>query len=77
MDNPVFLARSDTYLQDGPLVLREKKGTLKIVKNEFSAQLFVPAKPFTICHFLEKENPHSFFSFFISSNFEFYLMNSP
>ena len=38
--------------------------------------IFVPAKRSKFAIFIEKENPHSFFSFFISSNFEFYLMLS-
>ena len=45
-------------------------------KKRFEINFFVPQNASNFAIFIEKENPGSFFSFFISSNFEFYLMNA-
>ena len=45
-------------------------------KREVCAQLFDPPKCFKICHIYGKRKPMQFFSFFIQSNFEFYLINA-
>ena len=42
----------------------------------FEINFFVRQNASKFAIFIEKENPLSFFSFFISSNFEFYLMNA-
>ena len=44
-------------------------------KKKVCAQLVVQAKRIKIFH-IYKKNPNSFFSFFISINFEFYLINA-
>ena len=45
-------------------------------KKRFEINFYVQQNASKFAIFIEKENPHYFFLFFILSNFEFYLMNA-
>ena len=45
-------------------------------KKRFELNFLFQQNPSKFAIFIEKENPHSFFSFFILINFEFYLINA-
>ena len=51
---------------------------ITLQKKEVRDQIFVPGEHFKFCHIYRKRKPMYivFFSFFISSNFEFYPINA-
>ena len=52
----------------------EKKTSTLSSEKKVWAQIFFVTKPFKICHIYRKSKP-TYFLFFISNNFEFYLIN--